>query len=276
MKIISLFLCGIVLCVVAISKTNASTSVSSLDRSSFLKEHYYGIYPELFKKFEHQGKKIIVNKIASMPEILNCGTPVGKLRIINLLKELNGLLARLEGLFQGIKAFKKEYVGDHDESDEIVKSNIHIDFAKNMRDKFSGFDPLTINEMIASLSVLSDYISLSQTSIFGHLKEISDKTYGVQASLNKAAGASVTGFVQKASIQAPLEHAQFLQGKQNKLLSLLDELNNAQSIVQNASHLLADFYLQTRSAEGVSSCPTDLYLSYLNNSISGSDALTLE
>ncbi len=213
--------------------------------------------------------------IANIPEIFECGTPVNKGRIINLINEINTLLSRLESAFQGIKTFKKEYYGYSDESNEILKSNIHIDAAKDMYLKFTEFNPLSINEIIANLSLLSDYIGVNQTNIAAYLKEISTRTQEIQNSLNKTTDSSVTGFVQKTPIQVLLNQSGSLHIEQNKLLALLNELNSAQNVIQNASHLLADFYLQTRSRDGISACSTDRYLSYLNVPIPDSDAVTL-
>ncbi len=270
LKIAIFLLCKIILCCITISKANAV-----VDHAKFLKEYYYEAYPELFKEFEHHGKKVIVNKIANMPEILNCGTPVNKTRIIKLINEMHSLFARLEITFQDIKMFKKIYFSYNDDANEIVKSNIHIDAAKDMSAKFSEFNPITINEIIASLSVISDYIGSSQINISEYLKEISIRTQGIQDGLNKATESSVTGFLQKTSIQALLNQTSSLHAEQSKLLLLLKELNSIQTVVQNASHLLTDFYLQTRSAGGAGACSTDLYLSYLNVSIANSDALAL-
>jgi hypothetical protein len=249
--------------------------MTSLNQADLLKEHYYETHPELFKEFEHQGKKVIVNKIANIPEIFNCGTPIKKSRIVHLIKEIHKILARLENTFNDIKVFKRSYLRYTEGSGEILQSDIHIDTLKTFQEKQLEFNPITINEIIANLSVLSDFIGASQANVSEYLKAISLQTREIQGSLNKATDASVTGFVQKTSIQALLEQASSLNREQNKLLSLLEELNSAQSVVQNASHLLTDFYLQTRSAEGSARCPTDVYLRYLNTQIPDSDMLTL-
>ena len=130
--------------------------------------------------------------------------------------------------------------------------------------------------LIAQLATIIDHISVNQKNISDYLKEISEQIKQIQVGLNETTASSVTGLVQRTSIQESLDKAQFLQGRQNTLLSFLSELNSAQVIAQNALHLLTDFYLQTRSPEGGRSCPTDLYLSYLNNSTPYSDVLTLD
>jgi hypothetical protein len=276
MKIIPLFLCAIFFCCITISNTNAAGNpTTSLNQADLLKEHYYQNHPRLFKEFEYDGKKVIVNIIANIPEIFDCGTPIKKSRIAHLIKEIHKILAQLENTFKDIKVFKSSYLRYTEESREILQSDIHIDTLKNFQQKLLEFKPITINEIIANLSVLSDFIGASQANVSEYLKAISLQTREIQDALNKATDASVAGFVQKTSIQALLEQAISLNREQNKLLSLLEELNSAQSVVQNASHLLTDFYLQTRSAEGSARCPTDVYLRYLNTQIPDSDALAI-
>jgi hypothetical protein len=210
-----------------------------------------------------------------MPEIFNCGTPIQKSRIVDLIKEIHKILEQLENTFKDIKVFKRSYLGYTEESREIILSDTYIGDLKNFQKIQLGFNPITIKEIIANLAVLSDYIGVHQKNISEYLKAISVETREIQGSLNKATDASVTGFVQKTSIQALLEQASSLNREQNKLLALVEELNSAQSVVQNATHLLTDFYLQTRKAEGSARCPTDVYLRYLNTQIPDSDALAI-
>lgn len=275
MKYIILSFYVIFLSVIVESEANASTKTIPLIRqdSVFAAK---GLHEEFFKSDRLGKQEFILNRIANLPDIFRCGTPIEQSRIVAMLNEMDGMLRGMSSLLLDIIGYMNNpELFSRSKDEEIAQLDMYIIAIQHTQSQFNSPTPPTINLMVANLSTINGYLRVSQERLLGYLNKLSNK---IQLKTNEflTENASLPlNCISSNSFQLAKVKLDNINQLKTNIFTTLNQLNRYYDINQSFLLILSDFYLQPRNPEAAKTCSTDQYLEYLNRSIIGEDIVRL-
>ena len=271
MKYLILSFYIIVFGIILENDANASSKVVPRSRSdSALTDQ--DLHEGFFKSARLGTQEFTLNRIANLPEIFRCGTPIEQSRIVATLNEMDGMLSGMVSLLgDTITYLNNPELSSKNRDEEIAQTEMYIAAIQATQSLFISPTPPTINRMVANLSAINGYLRVSQKRLLRYLQELSDKTQVKTNDFFKNNASLPLNCISSNSFQLLKGELEKLSRLKENIFTTLKQLNRYYDMNQSFLLILSDFYLQPRNPEAAKICSTDQYLGYLNRSIVGED-----
>lgn len=230
------------------------------------------LHEGLFKSARLGTQEFTLNRIANLPKIFECGTPIEQGRIVATLNKMDEMLSAMSGLLGDVLSYiNNPELSSNLKEDEVAQIGIYLDAIQLTKNLFTSPTPPTINLMIANLSAINGYLRVSQKRLVKYLKDLSLKIQTKTDSFLTSNASLPLNCISANSFQQVKSELSQLESLKTNIFRTLQDLSKYYDMNQSFLLILSDFYLQPRNPVAARICSTDQYLSYLNHAIEGGD-----
>ena len=232
------------------------------------------LHEGFFKSARLGTQEFTLNRIANLPKIFGCGTPIEQSRIVAALNEMDGMLGAMLGLLRDVLGYINDpELSNRSKDEEIAQTEIYLAAIQATQSLFISPTPPTINLMMANLSAINGYLRVSQERLIRYLNELSNKNQIKINEFFKNNASLPLNCISFNSFQLVKNDLKKFESLKINIFRTLKQLNRYYDMNQSFLLILSDFYLQPRNPEAAKTCSTDQYLGYLNRSIVGDDII---